>query len=350
MISLKKYLDMEIAPRSAEDPKGSTLLPSLMESYRSALCSFGKSAVQACPRTGADLEESLTAVENRLFPELTTELVTQTETQVAARLEEWGKRTAEHFQAKTDEVKELLIVLAHTAESLGERDQQYASQFSDLTARLKAIATLDDLTQIRSSLMQRANELKSCLDQMSRDNQESVTHLRAEVTSYQAKLKEVERLASKDTLTALANRRSIEARIEALIVQKESFCVVMLDLNGFKEINDAHGHGAGDDLLRQFAKDLETNMRTTDVVGRWGGDEFVVVLAGNLNGATSHMERIRKWVFGKYTIPSGVGKDLRDVQVSASVGLAQWRPGQSLQNLITEADAAMYQDKRAARK
>ena len=79
----------------------------------------------------------------------------------------------------------------------------------------------------------------------------------------------------------------------------------MLDLNGFKQVNDTYGHEAGDDLLKQFSTELRSASRATDVVGRWGGDEFIVVLDGNLTEAQSHVERMQKWVFGSYTLQIG---------------------------------------------
>jgi diguanylate cyclase (GGDEF)-like protein len=349
LISLKKYLEMEITHRQVDLRAGDTLLPAVIELYFSALRAMGKGAVQACPAVGPELERALVEIETRLASKITPDSVTQAEIQVGERLEKWGTKTAEHFQSKTGEVKELLIMLANTAASVGERDQRYAAQFNDLTTSLKAIANLDDITQIRSSLVQRATELKTCVDQMSRDSQDAVATLRAEVSDYQTKLQAVEHLALKDTLTGVANRRSIEARMEWLIVQNEPFCVVMLDLNGFKEINDTHGHAAGDDLLVQFAKELESNVRATDLVGRWGGDEFVVVLASHLAGAKTHLERIQKWVFGKYTIQAGAGKSTQDVQISASFGMAEGR-GKTMHAVIKEADAAMYKEKQAARK
>ncbi len=341
---------MEMTQHPAGEPEDGVLLPAMMELYCSALRGMGQSAVQACPTVGSDLEQELARIENRLANDPTIECMKQTEPQVADGLNKWGTRTAEHFQTKSNEVKELLIVLAKTAESVGARDQRYTAQFNDLTTRLKAIANLDDLTQIRASLMQRATELKNCVDQMERDSQESVAQLRAEVSTYQTKLKAVEHLALKDTLTGLANRRSIEARMEWLLLQNETFCVVMLDLNGFKQINDTHGHAAGDHLLVQFAKELETNIRSADMAGRWGGDEFIAVLTCDLAGAKSHLDRIQKWVFGKYTIQAGGTKDTRDVEVSAAVGLAQWRTGITMQDVIKEADAAMYKDKQATSK
>lgn len=128
------------------------------------------------------------------------------------------------------------------------------------------------------------------------------------------------------------------------------FCVVMLDLNLFKTVNDKHGHVAGDDLLKKFADELQKNVRNDDLVGRWGGDEFVIVLVRDLKGAEAQMHRVREWVFGDYMVETGAGKGPVKIPVVASVGLAQWEPGKTAKQVVEQADAAMYRDKKESLK
>ena len=117
----------------------------------------------------------------------------------------------------------------------------------------------------------------------------------------------------------------------------------MLDLNGFKQVNDTYGHEAGDDLLKQFSTELRSASRATDAVGRWGGDEFLVVLDGNLTEAQSHVERMRKWVFGSYTLQAGT--EGPKVEMDAAIGLVEWRADEGLKEVLARADTLMYKQK-----
>ncbi|MGB8012500.1 MAG: GGDEF domain-containing protein [Terriglobales bacterium] len=353
MISLKKYLDMEInepVQEQLETGDPVELMPPLLESYRSALAAMAQSGAQACPFVGQDLQEKLKTLENRLAGHLTAPLVLETKGQVTEQLQRWGEHAAAHYKTQTAEVKELLIVLAQTANAVGEHDQRYAKNLNQFTTQLKAISNLDDLTQIRSSLVQQATELRTYVDKMEQESHLLVTQLKTEVSTYETKLKEVEELALRDSLTGLANRRSVEERLESRIAAGRGLCVLVIDLNGMKLTNDTYGHLAGDNLLQQFAQELRSNFRSTDLVGRWGGDEFIILMDCDAKGAAAQVERMQKWVFGNYTIRPGKGTGEVKVHVDGAVGLAEWQAGETKKSLIERADAAMYAQKALTRK
>jgi diguanylate cyclase (GGDEF)-like protein len=185
---------------------------------------------------------------------------------------------------------------------------------------------------------------------MEEDSHQSIAQLRAEVSTYETKLKAAEELALRDALTGLANRRNVEERIEWRVANQKMFCVVILDLNRFKLVNDRYGHLAGDSLLKQFSEELRANLRGTDLVGRWSGDEFVAVLDCDLAAAKSQIARMRQWVFGEYTLRLSSTAGKAKVTVDAAVGVAQWKPGETIHALIERADTAMYAEKRLGTK
>jgi diguanylate cyclase (GGDEF)-like protein len=205
---------------------------------------------------------------------------------------------------------------------------------------------MDDLTKIRDSLVSSANELQSGVNQMAQDGEAAVSRMRGELRQYQSRLEEAERLATVDSLTGLQNRRSTEALLQLRARTGQAFSIVLLDLNGFKQVNDTYGHAAGDDVLKQFATELRGAFRTLDHVGRWGGDEFIVVLDCGLEDAHRHVERIRKWVFGEYTVACPGGS--RKLHVDASLGVAEWQTAESIAQMFARTDADMYSEKKAA--
>jgi diguanylate cyclase (GGDEF)-like protein len=292
------------------------------------------------------LRQNLIQLQAALSAEPTPGLLQQTGQKVEAELIQWGSGAADYFKQRTGEVKEVMMILARTAELTGERDQRYSCQFQEFTGRLEAMADLHDLALIRDSLVKSAIDLRACATAMAEESQQSVARLREDVRGYQARLDDAERLAGQDPLTGLDNRRRVESSIEYRMGQKKVFSVLLLDLNGFKQLNDTFGHLAADELLKQFSAELKSLFSASDLVGRWGGDELVVVLDTGLQDAAAHIERISHWAFGEYTIR--VGNTGRKVEVSAAIGAAEWQAGDSLRTLLDRADAAMYRDKRAA--
>jgi diguanylate cyclase (GGDEF)-like protein len=332
VISLKKHIELQ--PWE--------ILRSTVESYRTAIAAMGNCWAQACPPLSEPLQKSLLNLRNQITAEVTPQVVTEAGQRIEKELGRWGVRAAEYYKRKAGDVKEIMMVLASAAEKAGERDQRYSRQLNKITARLQGIAGLEDFTAMRQSLIHSANELKSSVEQMTRESQSFLHNLKAELAGYERRLQEADGLAMRDELTGLDNRRSLEAKMETRVAQQRLFSLVVLDLNGFKAVNDSLGHMAGDQLLKQFGSELRSAVRSTDLVARWGGDEFVVALDGNQ--PATHVERIKQWVFGDYTIQAAGAS--QKVKVIAAIGVAVWSLGETVADVFSHADSAMYGQKR----
>ena len=239
-------------------------------------------------------------------------------------MKSWAENAFRLFQQSTEEMQDVLLMAGMAAEQVGERDKRYTKRFTEFTERLQATSKLSDVTAIRQSLGQHTADLKSYVAQMVKDSDGTIAQLRAQIATYESKLEEMEHIASEDPLTGLSNRRKVERHIETRIRSAKVFSVISLDLNGFKKLNDTYGHLAGDDLLKQFATELRTVFRSHDIIGRVGGDEFIVLVDGDLSVADARLERIRRWVNGSYAVKGN--PDAPKVNVTAAVGAAQWNP------------------------
>jgi diguanylate cyclase (GGDEF)-like protein len=158
----------------------------------------------------------------------------------------------------------------------------------------------------------------------------------------------VEQQALVDSLTGLANRRACSDALQAEAARARRFgtplSVVLADLDGFKEVNDVHGHAVGDEVLQTFADVLRRTVRDSDVAGRWGGEEFLLLLPGaDADGAVQLAERVRA------ALPARRIADAEGLRVTASFGVAEHRPGSDAEHLLAAADEALYRAKRSGK-
>ncbi len=153
-------------------------------------------------------------------------------------------------------------------------------------------------------------------------------------------------LAIFDPLTRIPNRRGLDVRLADEVQRSErygsAFSILMLDVDHFKEINDVHGHAVGDDVLRQIARVLQDAARGSDFVGRWGGEEFLVVLPeSGPDAASASAERIRARI--EHEAFEGVG------HLTVSVGVATFEASDSVDRLFERVDRALYAAKARGR-
>jgi diguanylate cyclase (GGDEF)-like protein len=167
-------------------------------------------------------------------------------------------------------------------------------------------------------------------------------------------LERAEYLANRDSLTGLYNRRAFEAVANAISggPEGDQSCLLLIDLDHFKSINDCHGHATGDSVLQKSAQLIVESTRPIDVLGRgdgavarWGGEEFLLLLPNcALPMAVQVAETLRARL-ADLSDPSWPP----DLAVSGSIGVALWEPGSGLHQCISKADQAMYRAKRAGR-
>ena len=175
--------------------------------------------------------------------------------------------------------------------------------------------------------------------------------LATDVTALKDVERQLQRLARIDTLTGLANRRQFDELLEQSLARyrraKRPLALIFLDIDHFKTINDTHGHGVGDAVLKEFATRLQASLRETDVAARLSGDEFVVILEGLV--ASDEAVGVATKLLQAIRVPMAFGGQRLDVSVS--MGLA-WLDGQveiDAQALMLRADRALYRAKDGGR-
>jgi diguanylate cyclase (GGDEF)-like protein len=173
--------------------------------------------------------------------------------------------------------------------------------------------------------------------------------MKAQKTALEEALIHIEKLAAHDELTGLLNRRYMMKVLDDHASRQKrkaiGFSIAMLDLDHFKNINDTWGHAVGDDVLHGFAEAATKTLRECDVLSRWGGEEFLLLMPETNNGnPNTGLERLRTVLATLILSPNAP-----DLHVTFSVGLTSYRQGESISDTIHRADKSLYEAKAGGR-
>jgi diguanylate cyclase (GGDEF)-like protein len=186
--------------------------------------------------------------------------------------------------------------------------------------------------------VQHRNELEALVRERTRELAESHERMRE--------------LAFTDSLTGAMSRRAILSAAERELAQQRRhggpLTLALLDLDHFKSVNDTYGHPAGDALLRGLVTRLRTQVRDSDCIGRYGGEEFLLVLPDLAVDDPSGVERVDSWRQAVAGHPFDIGS-ATPLGVTCSIGVASARADETLESLIARVDAALYRAKAAGR-
>ncbi len=325
---------------------GKPLHPPALGAYLSLLQSIERHAIEINQDATRSLQLGLRSLYRELAADARPTTIESSESIVDSLLKTHGDATLAAHSQREGDVREILSVLGSVAESLTLHGERQNSRLKGMTEDLRGASRLHDLSEIRRALNILMQELRVTKESMWEENQRSVLQLQAQQTRFQERLDRAEKLAATDQLTGLLNRREGEARLSDRIAGKKPFCLMILDLDQFKTINDRNGHNAGDHVLRIFAKNLSKLLRPTDAISRWGGDEFVVLMDIPLQAATERAAQIRSKTSGRYIVMM-LGREV-PLQVSASIGIAEYRSGDDAEHLFARADQDLYKQKNFA--
>lgn len=246
------------------------------------------------------------------------------------------------------EMRALLLETLSGVQQASQNSTDSANKISDNTDRMSSNSTVEELRGIISDVVKEthtiaknSNSLKSMLDDT-----------RHEIESLREELDKTRQQATTDALTGLLNRRGFETALQLACTEashhKQSLTMLMIDIDHFKQINDTLGHLTGDKVLRNVGTILSANIKGKDTVGRYGGEEFAVILTGTSLANAHQVAEILRLNIERSKLRHVAGND-DVVQVSVSIGVTEYIPGESTDDLVRRADEAMYQSKHQGR-
>lgn len=215
-------------------------------------------------------------------------------------------------------------------------------QAEDLTELTEVVANLLHETRVAQESARRSSEdLNSLRNQVDLAN--------AEIARLQSDLLHTSEMVRHDPLTGVLNRKGLDEALQREIAsarrRSSSLCIGLLDVDNFKRINDSHGHRVGDAALRHLADVIRDTLRPQDILGRFGGEEFIVILPNtSAEDAVIAMQRLQRALTNQYFLTAG-----ERLLITFSAGVARLGPDEDAEAAIDRADKAMYRAKKAGR-
>ncbi len=258
-----------------------------------------------------------------------------------------------HLDRKRDEIVKLQEALAKSVTEAIAQNREFGALLRIELEALQQAESAQEIENLREILIGGIEELiqgQALLDSRLHKTGDYLKLIKADSERLREELSKVRLLSMTDEFTGLPNRRAFLRKLQDEIGRAQRYgtplALALLDLDEFKGINDLHGHAAGDEVLRSYAREVLTVLRHHDMVARYGGEEFAVLLPSTAQeGALAALAKVRQRALE--VACKHEGKSLR--LPSFSAGLAMYAPGESASDLISRADKALYRAKNLGR-
>jgi diguanylate cyclase len=260
--------------------------------------------------------------------------------------EAFFRRYRTYLSERDSEFAGVIEMLRKALAQLSGESERFSERLFVTSDRLKKVSELDDLRELKKLIALEVRELRRAVAEKQEQDERNYTNLTRQVGELRSKLETAKLEASSDHLTRVANRAGFDVKIRQWVEQRKPFVLGMMDIDHFKKINDTHGHRVGDNVMICVAQWIGGSLRATDLVARFGGDEFAVLLADmNLSNSEPRIQGLLAEI-AKRSFTYTNKKAKTEVRFTVSCGLAEFSPGDTPEELIQRADKALYNAKK----
>jgi diguanylate cyclase len=269
-------------------------------------------------------------------------------------LEFIGKQK-EYVEDRDKELREIIDIMSKALSDQNDENRQYHQSIYKRSEKIERITHLDDLRKIRNAFEQEIKQLRSDIKNKQAMEKNRMKALDQEINLLSRELQKAKKEALTDALTGLSNRKAFDQFLAGLSnkgnLANGSFALLLLDIDDFKKINDTYGHQTGDNILVLIAGKCREIVRSNDFIGRYGGEEFAVILpSSSLRNGVKKGRQIKKAISAarhKHTLNGAdTGITLR---ITVSIGVSVFRGGDTPEMVIERADKALYAAKSAGK-
>lgn len=303
--------------------------------YATAVEAMCEHMLRVCPPLIDRHSPEFRSIAEEVQPEMTVSELEKSRRRLQARVAKFGADASAEYESMAKDIRDILRLATSATESLQTNSEGSGEEWDRFASEMERIAVMGDLHEVRAHLRREVQHMNECMQAMARDNAMVIGQLHTELVTLRKRATSAEGKAQEDQLTGLRNRQGIELALKERIEGGQPFCILLFDIKRFKAVNDRYGFEAGDELLRQFAKRLSTSIRGDDIAGRWKNDRFLALVECPMHIVIPRARQIHGKLCGRYELGDKSGPS---VEVISYMGLAEFRPGESAQQLLDRAD------------
>ncbi len=256
----------------------------------------------------------------------------------------------DYIADREKELRDIIDLLTKAMANLDVENRDFYQRVYDQSEKMEQITRLDDIKRIKSALEHEVAQMREIVEQKKQQDHRQVQKLACQVDSLRQELEKTKTKSMTDSLTGVSNRQAFDDSIGDLIersrVMNTTFSLLMLDLDDFKQINDTHGHLMGDRVLVAFCQKCRQFIRGDDFIGRYGGEEFAIMLPGAAwRDALKKARLICEGIAAARYATCGEQKD-DYLSMTVSIGVTAFKKNDTAEDVIARADKALYKAKR----
>jgi diguanylate cyclase (GGDEF)-like protein len=245
-------------------------------------------------------------------------------------------------------LKDVVATVAEAVSHFKGHGERHQARFSKLAGSFEVLSHVEDAGELRRRLRDAVSNLRESVEVMHRENEESVVRFQSQVSTFQRRLETARKESAIDRLTGLSSRREAERRWQEIPKREGSLCLLVYDIEGFREINSRNGSLFGDKLLLALAHILRAKFPEEGALFRWGADEFLVMAEGSLANCVKHSRYIcDTFAAGKYC--SAQGGSQAPLKANLACGGAQYVRGETLEEFYRRSRENLEQSRGGAR-
>jgi diguanylate cyclase (GGDEF)-like protein len=335
MISIRKQIQEadHFAPR----------FEALREAHVALTAALSKAALPANPELAAFCKQILEQAALALNFDASARDLDQAGKVALVQLDAICRSNTAAIEERDASIKEVVGTVSEVVNGFKGHGERHTGKMEKIAAEFDTLSRLEDVNELRRRLHEDVATLKDSVKEMRRESEESVRHFESQITSFQQRLEMARTESRFDRLTGLGSRRDADQQLRQISKRPSPVCVLLFDVEGFREINRVNGTPFGDKLLQALAHTLSDYFPENDTLFRWGADEFLAIAEGRLPVRLEGCRAIcRRFASdSRYTVDGGTKR----VSATVASGGAEYRAGDSADDLYRRARESLEQNR-----